>query len=778
MRQSIYFLGIKGVAMANLAIIAKELGYNVYGVDTSETFITDSILKEKNISYDQEFKKAQLPDHINTFVYSAAHGGINNPLSIAAKERGLEIISQPVFINRIMKEYKTKVAVCGCHGKTTTTSLLAYALTKLGENPAYLIGTSTFANNLPGGSAGGSNNYFVIEADEYGVNPPIDKTPKFLLLNPDYIICTNIDFDHPDVYESIEDTKVAFQSFFKDRKLLLNIDDPNIKSVLPSLKRSQYTTYGTDERADFQILNIRTVNFESVFDLHFKGKNIGTFSINLHGIKNIGNTASVLAYLYLHGYAVGDIQKSIQGFVGAKRRFEKKAEIGSNLIYDDYAHHPHEIEATIQAFRSAYGKRRLVVIFQPHTFSRTLALLPQFIHALSQADLVYMAPVFASARETVNIEIDYSLLIRSEIEKQHHTHVHLCDSQKTIIHRLQNSIQDNDIIVTMGAGDVYKLYHDIIGIVPSTTRAVFPSDHDAKKNVDLFPYLSMRLHVNASHFVEPKTKQELVHVLQKCHTYKYPYIILGGGSNIVFTSDIQNKIIIKNSITEYKVDKEQNDQILLTVSSGCPMSLIVSKTISNGWEGFEYHKGLPGVVGGAVYMNSKWTKPLSFVGDCLISAEIYTLSGEIKTVKQDYFQFAYDYSRMQKTKDVLLEATFLLKKNDPSVLKARAQDTYSYRQKTQPFGIATCGCFFQNITEEEKNKHKLATKSAGYLIDNAGLKGFSINGFSVSLMHANFIVNNDLKKGNPKDLLELIQVVKSTVKKKFGIELREEVAIF
>jgi UDP-N-acetylmuramate dehydrogenase len=286
-----------------------------------------------------------------------------------------------------------------------------------------------------------------------------------------------------------------------------------------------------------------------------------------------------------------------------------------------------------------------------------------------------------------------------------------------------------------------------------------------KQNVNLFPYLFMRQRVAAKYFFEAKKREDLQKVQKVSNKYKIPFFILGGGSNIVLSKTVYEGLVVKNRYQEKQIQKETNDFVEISMSSGYPISKLVTETVESGYAGFEYHKGLPGTVGGAIYMNAKWTRPVSYFGDHLISANIVSENGEIKTVSRDYFQFAYDYSILQKTKEILLEAIFRLKKELAEVLKKRADEAFAYRKKTQPFGNPTCGCFFRNPSNQ----------SAGYLIDRAGLKGFRIGDFSISKHHANFIVNTG--NGNPKDLQTLVQTVKNKVKKKFGVELEEEVII-
>lgn len=300
-------------------------------------------------------------------------------------------------------------------------------------------------------------------------------------------------------------------------------------------------------------------------------------------------------------------------------------------------------------------------------------------------------------------------------------------------------------------------------------------DDRIRQDKDISPYFTLKTKTTAQYYLEAFTKEDIVNAVRLTSQENIPLFILGGGSNIAVVSDVIKGLVLRNMYKKKEIVSDTSDYSDILISSGYPMSLVVKETIQSGLAGFEYHRGLPGTLGGAIYMNSKWTKNLSYAGDSLISAQIVNSHGEERTVDRDYFEFAYDYSILQKTGELFLEGTFRLKKEDPEVLEERAKNALEYRHATQPFGVATGGCFFQNISEEEQKKLHLPTKSAGYLIDKAGLKGFKIGAFQVSDIHANFIINTG--DGKPEDLHNMIDHIKSTVKEKFGVELREEVVI-
>jgi UDP-N-acetylmuramate--alanine ligase len=451
--KNIFFLGIKGVAMANLAVIFKKMGKKVTGYDVDEEFITDQVLKENNIKY---YSHLFLPKETDLFVYSAAHGGQNHELCQLAKKRNIKMLSQPELINQIMNIFAKKIAVCGCHGKTTTASLTAYALKKLVGKISYIVG-APFFNGFFGGDYNKDSDYFVVEADEYGVNPPFDKRIKFSFLNPDWVICTNIDYDHPDVYKNVNEVESAFFQFFDNRKLILNIDNSSIRKFL--LKNNKkLITYDLSKNSDFQIIDY-SINKNGSF---FKINKLGDFNISLYGIHNVLNATAVISLLSQLGFPVEKIKKAIINFKGAKRRFELIYN-KNFLLFDDYAHHPKEIEAVLKTVRIIFPNRKLLVIFQPHTFSRTKSLLNDFIKTLNIADKIYLLPIFASARENPS---DFDITSEDIVKLSPKKMVYFLN-EKDLLDKLVSEIKNNDVVLTLGAGDVYKIGQKLINIIDS-----------------------------------------------------------------------------------------------------------------------------------------------------------------------------------------------------------------------------------------------------------------------------------------------------------------------
>ena len=311
--------------------------------------------------------------------------------------------------------------------------------------------------------------------------------------------------------------------------------------------------------------------------------------------------------------------------------------------------------------------------------------------------------------------------------------------------------------------------------------AAFPGK--IKRNEPLASHTTFKIGGPADLFFEAQAKDELVDIIRRGRELELPIFLLGGGTNILISDKGIRGLVIKNNcrhiITRAIHGSVQNGKVVRRVfveaETGAIFNMLVRYTIDEGLAGLQMHLGLPGTVGGAIFMNSKWTKPISYVGDAVYQAEILTPKGEVKTVPQKYFHFGYDTSIIQKTHDIVLSVTFDLHKDDKEHLWSEANESIGYRQTTQPQGVFTAGCTFKNVSKAKVlalGLPKEAT-SAGFLIDHAHLKGVTVGDAQISPVHANFIINHG--KASASDVIELIDRAKEQVKKQFGVTLEEEI---
>lgn len=419
-----FFIGIKGSGMSALALVVHDLGYQVAGSDIDQYTFTQQGLEAAGIPI-YAFDAANVqPD----WIYIAGNAFTDDHPEIkAAHDQGYQVIRYHDFLGQLMQDY-TSIGVAGTHGKTSTTGLLAHVLSGVAKT-AYLIGDGS-------GKGVADANFFVFEADEY--------RRHFVAYHPDYVIMTNVDFDHPDYYHDLEDVFSAFEQEAKQTKkgIFAWGDDPN-------LRRLQTDTpiyyYGLKDTDDFQAVNVQRTATGSSFDVLHHGEKLGHFVIHLFGEHNILNSLAVIGVSYLEGLSMNEVAAELLTFNGVKRRFSEQ-KFGDLTVIDDYAHHPSEIKATIDAARQKYPNQELVVVFQPHTYTRTKALMPQFAAALDRADQVYLTNIFGSVREQQGTVSSADL----GAEIKHGGEV-LTLANMTPLIKYQQAV-----VIFMGAGDIQK----------------------------------------------------------------------------------------------------------------------------------------------------------------------------------------------------------------------------------------------------------------------------------------------------------------------------------
>ena len=427
--KQIWFIGIKGTGMASLALVLNDLGFNVAGSDIKKYTFTQEPLKKAGIEV-KEFSPNNIKNSGQIIVKGNAFKDDNVEVK-TCENKNITWQSYPDTVEEIIKMH-TSIGVSGTHGKTSTTGLLAHVLGEAAPT-SYLIGDGE-------GEGVKDSRFFVYEADEY--------RRHFLAYHPDYQIMTNIDFDHPDYFKDQADYTSAFQTAADQTKKGLFVWGGNerlrdLHSDVPKY------TYGFEDNDDFQAVNIRRTTEGSTFTVMTHGKKVGEFEIHLFGDHNILNTTAVIAVAYTEKIPVADIQKGLLTYQGAKRRFSEK-DFGDINIIDDYAHHPTEMKATIQAARQKFPQKKLVVVFQPHTFSRTKKYAQDFVEILRDVDKAYVTPIYASAREA-NGDISSSDLVAK-----------IPSSEVIDLDNIADLAQNrNSVIVFMGAGDIQK-YEDAL----------------------------------------------------------------------------------------------------------------------------------------------------------------------------------------------------------------------------------------------------------------------------------------------------------------------------
>ena len=451
-KKKVHFIGIGGISMSAIALILLKNGFVVSGSDISEN---DNVkeLEEKGIKVYIGHKKENIQDDLDIVVYSKAIHDDNEEI-MAAKEKNITLMSRSYILGEIMTNYRERICVSGTHGKTTTTALIGKVLLDKGVDPTINVGG--IVDEIGGNShIGKDENIFVAEACEY--------TNSFLDFSPTMSVITNIEEDHLDFFKDLADIRKSFKRFVellpKGGLLVINNKIEDIDYLIKG-RDIKVLTYGDDDSADFYFKNVSyDENHYQSFDVYNKDKFIGRMRQRLIGKHNALNFLAAMALLLSLGLTFDEIKNSLEDFKGAHRRLEV-IRIANGITYiDDYAHHPTEIEASLNALKEIkYNK--LYLIFQPHTFTRTKALYSDFVRALGKNEIVILYKIYP-AREK-----DLGIISSNDIKigiKQDKTNINnICEYFETfeeINEYVNANAISGDLVVTMGAGDVYKLHN-------------------------------------------------------------------------------------------------------------------------------------------------------------------------------------------------------------------------------------------------------------------------------------------------------------------------------
>ena len=460
-RKHIHFTGIKGVGNAALALCAKDLGIKVTGSDVEELFVTDDTLAKAKIGWEIGFSKNNIGKTVDLLVTTGAHGGFSNPEVQAAREMGIPTTSYAEAMSELANE-KEVITVCGVGGKTTTCSILSALFVDAGLHPSFVVGVgSIFPLGVPGRYEK-KGKHFICEGDDYAIAPGTNDKAKFSLLKPKVVIVTNIEHDHPDIYPSLDSAIKTFRDFFKtipeDGLLIACVDNKNVHKAIKKLT-IPIKTYGFSKDADWVVDSVRFYNKKTTFTLNNKSESIN-LDIRVPGRYNILNAAaSYIAGDFL-GIKKSKLRKGLNSYSGCGRRFEKIGIVDGVTIYDDYAHHPEEIKALLKATREWFPEKRVVVIFQPHTYSRTKVLFKEFSKAFSDTDVVGFMDIYSSAREEIDKTVSSEKLAKET--SKYNKNAFYAGNHKKTLSWINENIKRGDILLTVGAGDIFHLHKGLL----------------------------------------------------------------------------------------------------------------------------------------------------------------------------------------------------------------------------------------------------------------------------------------------------------------------------
>lgn len=447
--EKIHFIGIGGIGMSGIAEVLKNLNYDVSGSDLRESEATRR-LRSLGIKIYIGHKTEQIEGADIVVISSAINA--DNPEITEARRRSVPVIPRAEMLAELAR-LKYGILVAGTHGKTTTTSLIASVLASGGVDPTVVIGGKL--KGIGSNAKLGQGDFLVAEADE--------SDGSFLRLAPTISVVTNIDREHMDFFSNMNELKRAFLSFtnkvpFYGLSILCG-DDMHIRELLPDVKR-RVTTYGFSTGLDLIAKNVRTEGLRSLFEVERDGGSLGMFEVPIIGYHNVCNSLAAIAVAVELGIDIGTVRKALAGFSGVQRRCEVKGEVSGVRVIDDYGHHPTEIEATLRAVRKARMGKRVIVLFQPHRYSRTRDLMNDFFRVFPDADKVILMDIYPAGEEALN-GVDAETLA-SGIREAGNDIEYIRDRGR-VLDCLKRELKEGDVLLTLGAGDVWKIGEELLG---------------------------------------------------------------------------------------------------------------------------------------------------------------------------------------------------------------------------------------------------------------------------------------------------------------------------
>ena len=742
-KSRIHLIGVAGSGMTPLAEILLDLGHEVSGSDLKE-------IPDRLIGRGLKFSLGHMAEAVGKAEVVVASTAIadSNPEWSEASRRNLPRFRRGEVLAQLAAEKKL-VAVLGSHGKTTTATMLAQIWKEAGEEPSFYLGG--YAPSLGASGAWRSGPWLVAEVDESEGAPT--------QLQPWAAILLNADHEHADRYA---DGQAVIQAY---REMLGQVRGPVVvvaKEEEAALKASSSlktkTTFGWETSGADYLGSWIAENAEGVKFSASKGKeDLGVFQVAATGRHNAGNALGALSLAREAGLATDKIREGLGKFRRADRRFEILRSQPELEVVDDYAHHPREVAATMEAARSR-GRKRLVLILQPHRYTRMATFLDGFADALAKADAVVLLPVYAAGEKSIS-GAESSDLAGKLSEKG--VKVELASSMAEARSILGKIWEEGDLFLFLGAGDITQLARR----VAEEAELFFQIRLTAGKEGVVRWYEPMRKHTTiriggpAQVWFEPDSEEMLGRVVAICDEKKYPLTVVGRGSNLL----VRDGGIPGVCVNLGRPGMSQIEAVggKIRAGAGARLKQIVASAKAAGIGGLEFMEGIPGALGGAMRMNAGAMESWTF--EVVESVRLMDRKGQVQDVPAAEFEVKYR-KVPRLTKDIAVGAVLKGSSVQPEDIAERLKKYSRKRWDSQP-AAPSAGCIFKNAE----------TIPAGKLIDELGLKDTAVGGARISPVHGNFIVNQGGAKAS--DVLALMEKVRERAKADRGIELEPEVIV-
>ena len=752
----VHLIGVAGSGMSGLAWLFLQLGYRVSGCDKVSSAETERLM-----AAGLEFHCPQTADSVrgaHIVVYtSAVRPG--NPAYDAAAAAGTPLWRRAEALAAIMAA-KKGIVVCGTHGKTTTSAMAAHVLREAGLRPSHYVGAEI---PLLGANAGweAEGAHFVAEGDE--------SDGTLAHFRPKHAIVLNIEAEHLDHYKDLDAIMEVFGILLSNTASTAYYcaDDAGARAACAG--RDKAVSFGFAENADFRAVDLATLGQSSTCVVLRHGAPLGTLTLNIPGQHNVSNALAVTALAADLGVPFEKIRAALETFRGARRRFEVKYRSADYRIVDDYGHHPTEIAATLKAAR-ALNPSRLLVLFQPHRYTRTQLLRDQFGPAFAEADAVFVTDVYAASEPPIP-GVSGQTIIGSINKAAPHIATFSTPKVATAHHAAGNCLRPGDLLITLGAGNIHeagsRLAADLRALeeMRAALLGAEPGENGEREAV-LRLYEPMSRHTTiliggpAQFWIEPRTIAGLQRLTRHLREQGIPMRVVGRGSNLLVRDGGLRGAVIHPAKGEF-AEVTVIGPGLIRAGAGARFQKIAMTARAASIGGLEWMEGIPGNVGGGLRMNAGAMGAQTF--DHVASIQFLDALGGLREKSREEITAHYR-SVPELAAQSAVSAIFRGEPASTAQIDARLAESKAKRRASQPIA-ASAGCIFKNP----------AACPAGKLIEELGLKNHAVGGARISPVHGNFIINEG--GATAADVLALIDLVKSAARERRGVELETEVQI-
>ena len=742
----IHLIGVAGSGMSGLALLLLGMGHRVSGSDRVTTAETER-MQGVGLVFSSPHT-AESVRNADLVVFSSAIRP-ENPAYAAALAAKIPLLRRAECLAAILHTRKG-IVISGTHGKTTTSSMTAHVLREAGHKPSHYVGAEI---PILGANAKWSEEgeFMVAEGDE--------SDGTLALYQPEHSVILNIEAEHLDFYRDLDHIREVFAALADQTrgKLVYCAEDPVAHELCNG--RDNAVSYGWED-ADYTATDIRDLKGSSAFTVNKNGESLGDIELGIPGNHNILNSLAAIALADSCGAEFPLIARALATFAGAKRRFETKYLSANYRIVDDYGHHPSELAATLQTARSL-KPQRLVVLFQPHRYTRTQALAEDFGKVLQAADLVFITDIYPASEKPI-AGISGQTLVDAMTRHGAIPATYLPDLA-VAHHAVGNALQPGDLLITLGAGNVHeagtriaadlKILEEMRGLMP-------PGEIDGKLYESMGRHTTLLIGGPAQFWIEPHSFYGFAFLVDYCRERGIPVRVVGRGSNLlVRDGGIRGAVIHPTGGAFSDVTIGTRGEI--TAGVGVRLKKLASIAGGGGLGGFEWMEGIPGNVGGALRMNAGAMGIETF--DQVVRVTFLDEDGVIRTRERE--EIVSNYRNVPELRrNFALQAVFKGKSDTSANIKQRWDESREKRKGSQPV-VASAGCTFKNPEQIP----------AGRLIDSLGLKGTTVGQAAVSEVHGNFVVNQG--GATAREILQLIESIQQKARAERGVELETEIKI-